>query len=241
MTISQIMKPDEKYDEAVQLVLETRQASTSMLQRRLRVGYNQAARMIEMMEHEGIVGPSDGVKPREVLGRNERAHNDVPQDLLAREFEESVERAMETMQASISMLHRMLRGAYRRGAAHMVELMEQEGIVSLSDGCKLRELLRGNRHAHNDVSEGEVDENDQESAELDELGEKYDEAVELVLETRQASISMLQRRLRVGYNRAARMIEMMEQEGIVGPSDGVKPREVLGLKEKKKSWWSWVR
>jgi S-DNA-T family DNA segregation ATPase FtsK/SpoIIIE len=63
--------------------------------------------------------------------------------------------------------------------------------------------------------------------EEDEYDEKYDEAVALVTKTRQASISMLQRRLRVGYNRAARMIEMMEKEGIVGPADGIKPREVL--------------
>jgi S-DNA-T family DNA segregation ATPase FtsK/SpoIIIE len=61
----------------------------------------------------------------------------------------------------------------------------------------------------------------------DEYDEKYDEAVEIVTQTRQASISMLQRKLRVGYNRAARMIEMMEKDGVVGPSDGVKPREVL--------------
>ncbi len=61
---------DEKYEEAVRLVIETRQASISMLQRRLRVGYNRAARMIEMMEKQGIVGPSDGIKPREVLVRN---------------------------------------------------------------------------------------------------------------------------------------------------------------------------
>lgn len=64
----------------------------------------------------------------------------------------------------------------------------------------------------------------------DEMDEKYEEAVQLVTETRQASISMLQRRLRVGYNRAARMIEIMEHQGIVGPSDGVKPREVLSSK-----------
>jgi len=57
--------------------------------------------------------------------------------------------------------------------------------------------------------------------------EKYDEAVEFVCESGQASISMVQRRLRVGYNRAARMIETMEKEGIVGPADGAKPREVL--------------
>ena len=61
---------DEKYDEAVALVVRTGQASISMLQRRLRVGYNRAARMIEVMEKEGVVGPADGVKPREVLVRD---------------------------------------------------------------------------------------------------------------------------------------------------------------------------
>ncbi|MCI5159009.1 MAG: cell division protein FtsK, partial [Candidatus Electrothrix sp. AUS1_2] len=63
------MEYDEKYDEAVAVVTETGQASISMVQRRLRVGYNRAARMIEMMERDGVVGPSDGVKPREVLAR----------------------------------------------------------------------------------------------------------------------------------------------------------------------------
>ncbi len=62
---------DEKYDEAVEIVIRTGQASISMLQRRLRIGYNRAARLIERMEKEGIVGPSDGVKPRPVLGRRD--------------------------------------------------------------------------------------------------------------------------------------------------------------------------
>ena len=57
--------------------------------------------------------------------------------------------------------------------------------------------------------------------------ERYDDAVALITKTRQASISMVQRHLRIGYNRAARIIEMMEKEGIVGPADGSKPREVL--------------
>jgi len=54
----------------------------------------------------------------------------------------------------------------------------------------------------------------------------YDEAVRIVTETNQASISMIQRRLRVGYNRAARMVEQMEREGLVAPADGARPREV---------------
>jgi len=60
---------DDRYDEAVGVVCESGQASISMLQRRLRVGYNRAARMIEVMEREGIIGPADGVRPREVLVR----------------------------------------------------------------------------------------------------------------------------------------------------------------------------
>ena len=60
----------------------------------------------------------------------------------------------------------------------------------------------------------------------EEFDEKYDEAVALVAREQQASISMVQRKLRVGYNRAARMIEVMEKEGVVGRSDGMKPREV---------------
>jgi S-DNA-T family DNA segregation ATPase FtsK/SpoIIIE len=61
----------------------------------------------------------------------------------------------------------------------------------------------------------------------DDYDERYDDAVALITKTRQASISMIQRHLRIGYNRAARIIEKMEKEGIVGPSDGAKPREVL--------------
>jgi DNA segregation ATPase FtsK/SpoIIIE, S-DNA-T family len=65
-------------------------------------------------------------------------------------------------------------------------------------------------------------------AQEDELSDElWDQALATVSEMRQVSISMLQRKMRIGYNRAARMIERMEREGIVGPADGAKPREVL--------------
>jgi S-DNA-T family DNA segregation ATPase FtsK/SpoIIIE len=60
---------DDLYDRAIAIVAETRNASISYIQRRLKVGYNRAARMIEQMEEEGVIGPQVGTKPREVFAR----------------------------------------------------------------------------------------------------------------------------------------------------------------------------
>ncbi|MFP6590217.1 MAG: DNA translocase FtsK [Candidatus Latescibacterota bacterium] len=58
---------DELFDEAVAVVLESKQASTSFLQRRMKVGYSRAARLMDELEFAGIVGPAEGAKPREIL------------------------------------------------------------------------------------------------------------------------------------------------------------------------------
>lgn len=60
---------DEKYEEAKRLVIESQRASTSFLQRRLGLGYARAARMVDLLEERGVVGPGDGAKPRDVLMR----------------------------------------------------------------------------------------------------------------------------------------------------------------------------
>lgn len=60
---------DPMYEEAVRIVLEMGKASTSTLQRRLRLGYGRAARILDMMQRDGLIGPPDGSKPREVLKR----------------------------------------------------------------------------------------------------------------------------------------------------------------------------
>ncbi len=62
----------------------------------------------------------------------------------------------------------------------------------------------------------------------DEKDEMYDEAVRVVIETNQASVTILQRRLRLGYSRAARLIDMMEQHGLVGPYAGSKGKGHFG-------------
>lgn len=102
-------------------------------------------------------------------------------------------------------------------------------FVSEGEIKRIVEFLKqqGSPVYHQEILE---DKDEESSGENDLEDEKYQEAVEFVMERGEASISMVQRRFRIGYNRAARIIERMEVEGIVGPSDGVKPREVLKKK-----------
>ena len=103
--------------------------------------------------------------------------------------------------------------------------------ISEEEVKKVADFLRMQMKPDYDPSVLTASSKDEEMAEDEiELDEKYENAVDLVIQTGQASISMIQRKLRVGYNRAARMIEAMEKQGIVGPSDGVRPREVFARK-----------
>jgi DNA segregation ATPase FtsK/SpoIIIE, S-DNA-T family len=64
---TEVSERDDLFDEAVRLVVQSGQASTSMLQRRFRIGFSRAGRLVDMMERDGIIGPADGAKPREIL------------------------------------------------------------------------------------------------------------------------------------------------------------------------------
>ena len=99
--------------------------------------------------------------------------------------------------------------------------------ISETELTQITKFLRAQAKPEYDDEVTEAAAVDAAADEEQEYDERYDDAVALVTKTRQASISMIQRHLRVGYNRAARMVEVMEKEGVVGPSDGVKAREVL--------------
>ncbi len=112
--------------------------------------------------------------------------------------------------SSLKRIH----GAYisEEETANLIEFWKKQGAATYDES--VIEEMEGTGEQGAAEDDGEYD-------------EKYDEAVAAVCDAGGASISMIQRRLRIGYNRAARMIEKMEQEGIVGPADGSKPREVL--------------
>ena len=86
------------------------------------------------------------------------------------------------------------------------------------------EYVHGFLEGPKDEAGKEIDGNGETSQEDDDL---FDDAVRLVFEFGKASTSLLQRRLRIGYGRAAHLIDMMERDGLVGPADGSKPREIL--------------
>ncbi len=64
---AEVIERDELFDEAARFVVQSGQASTSMLQRRFRIGFSRAGRLVDMMERDGIIGPADGAKSREIL------------------------------------------------------------------------------------------------------------------------------------------------------------------------------
>jgi S-DNA-T family DNA segregation ATPase FtsK/SpoIIIE len=149
----------QQYLAARALVVEVGKCSTSFLQRILRIGYSNAARLVDLLEENGVVGPQDGSRPRGIL---------ITLDMLE-EIENSESETLE----------------------------------------KQWEL--NNPDASND-SDNEDD--------------LYEEAKKVVIEAGKASTSYLQRKLRVGYSRSARLIDMLEENGVIGPADGSKPRPV---------------
>jgi S-DNA-T family DNA segregation ATPase FtsK/SpoIIIE len=99
-------------------------------------------------------------------------------------------------------------------------------FVSEAEIKRLTDFLKNQKEAIYDDTLLTIEE--PESADSDEeMDEKYEAAVQIVKETRQVSISMIQRKLRIGYNRAARLVEIMEREGLVSSSEGGRPRELL--------------
>ncbi len=100
----------------------------------------------------------------------------------------------------------------------MVEFLKRNGPPQYAQSVQ-QQIDRAAREDDDDDEGGDDD--------LGDDGELYQQALDVLKSTKRASTSMLQRRLRIGYNRAARIMEIMEEKGIVGPENGSSPREIL--------------
>ena len=101
----------------------------------------------------------------------------------------------------------------------MVEFLKRNGPPQYAQSVQ-QQIDRAAREEDDEGGEGE-------DGDLGDDGELYQEALEVLKATKRASTSMIQRKLRIGYNRAARIMEIMEEKGIVGPENGSSPREIL--------------
>jgi len=123
-----------------------------------------------------------------------------------------------------------IQGAYvsDKEMRRVVKHIEMQNIETEMDESLVEEINR------TDIPEGSAANfYDQENNAEDSL---YEEAKKVVIDSRKASASLLQRRLRVGYARAARLVDMLEEKGVVGPAEGAKPREVFGEKASEASY-----
>lgn len=107
--------------------------------------------------------------------------------------------------------------------ASVVEYVKQSGNTAYDEAV----LLEIEQHAEEQGKGSKLSSSDSFSDDASEYDELFSDAVEIVLEMGQASVSMLQRRLKLGYSRAARLVDQMEDRGIVGPFEGSKPRQLL--------------
>jgi S-DNA-T family DNA segregation ATPase FtsK/SpoIIIE len=124
------------------------------------------------------------------------------------------------------------------GSARLVRV--HGAYVTEHEIARLTSFLRKQARPAYDDSVGKP-EKSSEAAEVTDRDELFDDAARFVVQSGQASTSMLQRRFRIGFSRAGRLVDMMERDGIIGPADGSKPREILVAKNYYETVDSWPR
>ncbi|HEY8231658.1 MAG TPA: DNA translocase FtsK [Vicinamibacteria bacterium] len=124
------------------------------------------------------------------------------------------------------------------GSARLVRV--HGAYVTEHEIARLTSFLRKQGRPSYDDNVGKP-EKSSEAAEVTDRDELFDEAARFVVQSGQASTSMLQRRFRIGFSRAGRLVDMMERDGIIGPADGSKPREILVAKDYYETVDTWQR
>jgi len=124
------------------------------------------------------------------------------------------------------------------GSARLIRV--HGAYVTEHEIARLTSFLRKQGRPAYDDSVGKP-EKPSDTAELTDRDELFDEAARFVVQSGQASTSGLQRRFRIGFSRAGRLVDMMERDGIVGPADGSKPREILVAKDYYETVDTWQR
>jgi DNA segregation ATPase FtsK/SpoIIIE-like protein len=139
------------------------------------------------------------------------------------EFQDAVRLVLQFNTASASFLQRKMSIGYAR-AARLLDALSEKGIVGPADGAKPRDVIFSNAEKYlNEPTLNDI----LIPTHATQNEDQYNEAVKFVTQHNLASASFLQRKMSIGYARAARLLDQMEEKGLVGPAKGAKPREIL--------------
>jgi DNA segregation ATPase FtsK/SpoIIIE-like protein len=130
---------DEMYENAKEVVIASGKASTSFIQRKLGIGYSRAAKLMETLEEQEVIGPANGATARQVLIKSDTIvpdMNEETDDL----YEAAKEYTIKLKVVSTSMIQRALGVGYSR-AAKLIEMMEEKGVIGVANGSKPREVI----------------------------------------------------------------------------------------------------
>jgi DNA segregation ATPase FtsK/SpoIIIE-like protein len=132
---------------------------------------------------------------------------------------------VEVGKASTSLIQKVLRVGYSR-AANLIDLLEANGVISSADGVNPRTTLI-NEAQLEDIEDSEMKDDDDDEKPTDDTDDLYEEAKAAVIEAGKASTPYIQRKLRIGYSRAARLMVLLEERKIIGPANGAHPRDII--------------
>ena len=130
---------DELYEQAKETVIETGKASTSFIQRILGVGYSRAAKLMDTLEEQGVIGPTNGASPRVVLIKSDTIVPDINEE--TDDIYDAVKEHVTKLKVvSTSMIQRAFGVGYSR-AAKLIDMLEDKGVIGLANGSKPREVI----------------------------------------------------------------------------------------------------
>ena len=216
--------------------------------------FDEATRTVNSLKQKPLASLSDLLEPAAQLFAARGGISHLPEEKMQSTnntqmerdplFEKAASVCRDTGMATAALLQSHLRIGFMR-AIQLLQQLEEAHIISSSDGVNPRKVLSAQNDSQqeepeeivgSDIEEylkeserllNEADEDDLETSDdISSTDDMFESAVEEVLKAGQVSTSMLQRKLRLGYARAARIMDEMEQAGIIGPQEGSLPRQV---------------